>query len=240
MNLAIEAAGIIRIIVICKFRSKKYRIAELLFLQKEVGVEYDPAPSKILRIKNLNHKKQKEEQIELLRELFSFNSSILRIDIDDTYETKRQASICFKDIGSASEAMNRLMNLQFREKCIDIQYANDASDSPEEKGIQKPEIDSDVIQKEESTETVKSPASLAAPKTSNILIVEGLTMNVTKMMLINNFKDCEGLNKVHMIKTKHMALVEYETIRQARKAVATLQGRQITEDYALSISYAKE
>jgi len=226
--------------VICKFRSKKYRIAELLFLQKEQGVEYDPVPSRTLRIRNLNHEKQKEEQIELLRQLFSFDNSILRIDIEDTYETKRQASIRFKDIGSASEAMNRLMNLRFREEHINIQYANDASDSSEEKEIQKAEIDSDVIPKEESTETVKSPAYLAAPKTSNILIVEGLTMTVTERILIDTFKECEGLNRVHMIKANNMALVEYENIRQARKAVATLQGKQITSDYALSISYAKE
>lgn len=92
-------------------------------------------PNQTLYVNNLNTKIKKLELKRMLYALFSPHGQILSIVAAKTPESRGQAFIVFKELGSAVVAMRALQGYPFYDKSLRIQFAKTKSQAAKEMDI---------------------------------------------------------------------------------------------------------
>ncbi|XP_042409234.1 U2 small nuclear ribonucleoprotein B''-like [Zingiber officinale] len=226
----------------------------------------DILPNQTIYINNLNEKVKKEELKRSLYALFSQYGRILDVVALKTPKLRGQAWVVFAEVTAASNAVRQMQRFPFYDKPMRIQYAKSKSDcvakedgtfvprekkkKQEEKAAEKKRRAEEAQQSAQTNGGMPSsqvprqakPGSqepAAAP--NNILFIQNLPHETTKMVLEILFQQYPGFNEVRMIEAKPgIAFVEFSDDVQSSIAMQALQGFKITPQNPMAITYAKK
>ncbi|XP_042469092.1 U2 small nuclear ribonucleoprotein B''-like isoform X2 [Zingiber officinale] len=228
----------------------------------------DIPPNQTVYINNLNEKVKKEELKRSLYALFSQYGRILDIVALKTPKLRGQAWVVFAEVPAASNAVRQMQRFPFYDKPMRIQYAKSKSDCiakedgtfvprekkkrQEEKAAEKKRRAEEAQQSAANAQTNGGLSSSQVPRhakpgsqepaaaPNNILFIENLPHETTKMVLEILFQQYPGFSEVRMIEAKPgIAFVEFSDDVQASIAMQALQGFKITPQNPMAITYAK-
>lgn len=228
----------------------------------------DIPPNQSIYIKNLNEKVKKEELKRSLYALLSQYGRILDIVALKTAKLRGQAWVVFSEVTAATNAVRQMQNFPFYDKPMRIQYAKSKSDcvakadgsyvprdkkkKQEEKAERKRRAEGG--QQNASANGARADANggssgsyakpggqEAAAAPNNILFIQNLPRETTKMMLEVLFSQYPGYREVRLIEAKPgIAFVEYEDDVQSSIAMEALQGFKIIAQNPMAITYANK
>lgn len=183
------------------------------------------APNQTLYIKNLDDKLSSKELKIQLYCLFSFVAPVVNIEARKSVKTRGQAWVSFISEEAATIAMQRLQGFNFLGKEMHIEYSKSQSKALSEieliKKIEEPESES-----EDEEPVVKE---------TPILKVEGYPPKTNETILSILFKRVPGFQSVEL-KENH-AIVIYDAVESASKALSHFQNFKVTGDYRLSVQF---
>ncbi|KAH9730505.1 U1 small nuclear ribonucleoprotein A [Citrus sinensis] len=227
------------------------------------------SPNNTIYINNLNEKVKIDQLKQSLHAVFKQFGTILEILAFKTLKHKGQAWLVFKDVASATAAVEKMQGFPFYDKPMRIQYAKTKSDiiakadgtfvprerrkRHEEKG-KKRKDQHDANQAGMGLNPAYAGAYGATPPVSgaksvipeapappnNILFVQNVPHDTTPMALQMFFSQFPGFKEVRMVEAKPgIAFVEYGDEMQATVAMQSLQSLKIGQQQLL-ITYAKK
>ncbi|KAH9730506.1 U1 small nuclear ribonucleoprotein A [Citrus sinensis] len=218
------------------------------------------SPNNTIYINNLNEKVKIDQLKQSLHAVFKQFGTILEILAFKTLKHKGQAWLVFKDVASATAAVEKMQGFPFYDKPMRIQYAKTKSDiiakadgtfvprerrkRHEEKG-KKRKDQHDANQAGMGLNPAyaggaKSVIPEAPAPPNNILFVQNVPHDTTPMALQMFFSQFPGFKEVRMVEAKPgIAFVEYGDEMQATVAMQSLQSLKIGQQQLL-ITYAKK
>ncbi|XP_067940706.1 U1 small nuclear ribonucleoprotein A-like [Watersipora subatra] len=223
----------------------------------------DNRPSHTIYVNNLNEKIKKEELKKSLYAIFSQFGQILDIVALKTLKMRGQAFVIFKEINSATKALQSMQGFPFYDKPMRISYSKKDSDViakmkgtfvPREKGAKtddhvpkkkkkKTVAVAQVTQSSEPAATMAAgpPAVIPEQPPNQILFLTNLPEETNEMMLSMLFNQFPGFKEVRLVPGRHdIAFVEFENETQSGAAKSALQGFKITPTHAMKITFAKK
>lgn len=171
-----------------------------------------------------------------------------------------QAFVIFKDITSATNALQSMQGFPFYERTMRIAYARTESDAISRmKGtyVERPKssrTDEPKKKKKDKSGNKAAPfqqpplgpggipqSALVDAAPNNILFLTSLPEETNEMMLTMLFTQFPGFKEVRLVPGRHdIAFVEFENEFQSGSAKDALQGFKITPTHAIKITFAKK
>ncbi|GMH39664.1 hypothetical protein BSKO_07562 [Bryopsis sp. KO-2023] len=212
-------------------------------------------------VNNIYEKMGMQKLKKCLTAMFTQFGPILDIVCSDSQKMRGQAWVVFSDINAATNALRTMQGFPFFEKPIAIQYAKTKSDAvakldgtyqkKEKKGGETGASGRDENPKKAAhgansrVDLQLQPMQAVGPTgqvlPNKILFVQNLPETTNEMMLNMLFQQYPGFREVRMVESRPgIAFVEFENEQQSSTAMENLQGFQITPQFAMNISYAKQ
>lgn len=171
-----------------------------------------------------------------------------------------QAFVIFKEITSATNALQSMQGFPFYDRPMRIAYARSESDVIARlKGtyVERPKATkSDEPKKKKKDKSGSKVPSFQQPALgpggipqsalvdaapNNILFLTGLPEETNEFMLTVLFQQFPGFKEVRLVPGRHdIAFVEFENEFQSGSAKDALQGFKITPTHAIKITFAKK
>ncbi|KAI9345197.1 hypothetical protein BDR26DRAFT_856505 [Obelidium mucronatum] len=217
-------------------------------------------PNHTLYVRNLNEKVAMKTLTTALEAIFSGFGEIIQIRAKSNIKLRGQAFVTFKNIDSATKALNEVQGFPLFSLPLDIQYARDrnyifsvADGTLEEHKKRRAE---EQIQRAKEPKKTRSdvptlgatgwfpggapmPAEFLPP--NSILFIENLPTEATDDKLAELFQQIPGFKEVRLVPGKSdIAFVEYETEAQATMAKQQLHQFQILPEREIRVTYARK
>jgi len=228
----------------------------------------DIKPNHTIYINNLNEKIKKDELKKSLYAIFSQFGEIMDIVALKTLKMRGQAFVVFKEIPSASKALQSMQGFPFYDKPMRIQYSKSDSDIVSKmkgtfverpKTALKKQLENQESKKErkrrllaeKKVQDIVGAANLniqlppqresgIAPP-NKILFCTNLPLETNETMLQMLFNQFPGFKEVRLVPGRSdIAFIEFETEPQSSAAKDALQGFKITPQNPMNINYAKK
>lgn len=223
----------------------------------------DGGPIQTIYCRNLPEKMNPSSVRKSLYMIFSEFGKIMEIKNCRAGSLKGQAWIVFKDIPSATEAMNRRQGFNFYGKPLQIEYAKSKSDSVARMdGTYKPrpkKEKKEVVSKKRSLDTStesannggpappSGPPPTKAPKLKindiphRILFAQALPPDTSQDTLVSLFQPYPGFMEVRMVPgKKELAFIEFAEVVQAGIALQQLNGFKLNDTEVLHLTYGNQ
>ncbi|ORY43766.1 U1 small nuclear ribonucleo protein A [Rhizoclosmatium globosum] len=213
-----------------------------------------------LYVRNLNERVALKTLKTALEAIFSGFGEILQIRAKSNIKLRGQAFITFKEVESATKALNEVQGFPLFSLPLDIQYARDRNFifSIEDGTLEEHKKRRAVEQAERASLPKKArsdvptlgasgwfpggapmPAEFLPP--NSILFIENLPTETTDEKLADLFQQIPGFKEVRLVPGKSdIAFVEYETEAQATIAKQQLNMFQILPGREMRVSYARK
>ncbi|KAG6501961.1 hypothetical protein ZIOFF_041845 [Zingiber officinale] len=196
----------------------------------------DILPNQTIYINNLNEKVKKEELKRSLYALFSQYGRILDVVALKTPKLRGQAWVVFAEVTAASNAVRQMQRFPFYDKPMVTAEKKRRAEEAQQSAQTNGGMPSSQVPRQAKPGS-QEPA--AAP--NNILFIQNLPHETTKMVLEILFQQYPGFNEVRMIEAKPgIAFVEFSDDVQSSIAMQALQGFKITPQNPMAITYAKK
>ncbi|KAI8622424.1 hypothetical protein BC830DRAFT_1089028 [Chytriomyces sp. MP71] len=217
-------------------------------------------PNHTLYVRNLNEKIALKTITKSLDAIFSSFGQILQIRAKANISLRGQAFVTFKDIDSATKALNGVQGFPLFSLPLDIQYARDRNfifsqadgtleDHKKRRAVEKAERAKEPKKARPEVPTLGAtgwfpggapmPAEFLPP--NNILFIENLPAETTDEKLAELFSQIPGFKEVRLVPGKSdIAFVEYDTEAQSTVAKQQLHNFQILPDREMRVSYARK
>ena len=195
-------------------------------------------PNQTLYIKNLNDKVNKDELKRALYQLFAPHGYIYEITTSKRPKLRGQAFIVFDSTASSSSALHSLQSFNLFTKPMEIQYARSQSDvvaQVQGKYDLNQSKQRQVFRHKEKFNRVPQPAP-SGLQTNTLKVVEGAHLGTE--LLEKLFEQYPGFQAVRL--EENMALVYFNNTENAQRALAGLHGFRVTDDFVLSLNFAKK
>jgi U2 small nuclear ribonucleoprotein B'' len=208
-------------------------------------------------VNNLNEKIKKEELKKSLYHVFSTHGKILEIHAHKQNKLRGQAWIIYAEQASAEKAVESMANFSFYGKPMRVNFARVKSDliskadetfvarpkrkvKTESKRKKRVKITKEPAAKKSASSSSSAPADTPSPP-HNILFIENLPVQCTSAMLHMLFYQYQGYVEARMVEAKPgIAFVEFSTVPDASRAKEMLHNFQISPNFKMQISFAKQ
>lgn len=183
------------------------------------------APNQTLYIKNLDDKVSSRELKIQLYSLFSFVAPVVNIEARKSIKTRGQAWVSFISEEAATIAMQTFQGFNLLGKEMHIEYSKSQSKALHEiESIKK-------IEEPESESEDEEPVIKETP----ILKVEGYPPKTNETILSIVFRRIPGFQRVEL--KDGYAIVVYDAVESASKALNNFQNFKVNGDYRLSVQF---
>lgn len=183
------------------------------------------APNQTLYIKNLDDKLSSRELKIQLYSLFSFVAPVVNIEARKSIKTRGQAWVSFISEEAATIAMQTFQGFNLLGKEMHIEYSKSQSKALHEiESIKK-------IEEPESESEDEEPVIKETP----ILKVEGYPPKTNETILSIVFRRIPGFQRVEL--KDGYAIVVYDAVESASKALNNFQNFKVNGDYRLSVQF---
>ncbi|KAI9360811.1 U1 small nuclear ribonucleoprotein A [Zopfochytrium polystomum] len=217
-------------------------------------------PNKTLYIRNLNERISLKIIKNSLDAIFSTFGEILEIRAKHNIRLRGQAFVTYRELESASNALNKVQGFPLFGLPMDIQYARDTNfifskedgtleEHKKRRAEEKERREKEPKKPRQDAPTLGAtgwfpggapiPAEFLPP--NSILFVENLPPETTQDILTALFQQFAGFREVRLVPTKtDIAFVEYDTEAQATLAKQQLNLFKIQADREIKVTYARK
>ncbi|KAJ3341566.1 hypothetical protein HDU83_006539 [Entophlyctis luteolus] len=217
-------------------------------------------PNHTLYVRNLNEKVALKTIFTGLEAIFSGFGEILQIRAKKNIKLRGQAFVTFKQVESATRALNEVQGFPLFSLPLDIQYARDRNYifSEADGTLEEHKKRRAIAQAEKAKEPKKArpevptlgatgwfpggapmPAEFLPP--NSILFIENLPAETSDDKLAELFQQVPGFKEVRLVPGKSdIAFVEYDTEAQATLAKQQFHLFRILPEREMRVTYARK